>query len=212
MADDALNVNKLSLHDGNKSTAKAFMRDGSFENASGDILVQPMVKANGEHKGIKTILLERGLWRTGLKLNAARKLLSEQPDFVAQKNMSWLQEVGVEGGHIVQFFPKFHPEFNFIERYWGAAKRYAREHCDYSFAGLQEIVPKALDSVSLMTIRRLHNHCWRYIEAYHHGALAPHQVEWAMKKYSSHRRLREKDFEKDFPEFLTPAFLEGCPA
>ena len=33
---------------------------------------------------------------------------------------------------------------NWIERYWGAAKKYARRHCSYSLSGLRAIVPIAL--------------------------------------------------------------------
>jgi hypothetical protein len=42
------------------------------------------------------------------------------------------------------FLPKFHCELNWIERYWGAAKKYARRHCGYSPAALRKIVPIAL--------------------------------------------------------------------
>jgi len=53
-----------------------------------------------------------------------------------------------------------------------------------------------------------------YMKAYSDGTLQPHQVEWAMKKYSSHRRLRERDpildAERD-SEFLTPNFMIGMP-
>jgi len=38
--------------------------------------------------------------------------------------------------------------------YWGAAKRYARDRCDYKWSSLQKVVPEALDSVSLITIRK----------------------------------------------------------
>ena len=50
------------------------------------------------------------------------------------------------------FLPKFHCELNWIERYWGAAKKYARNHCSYTLTGLRTIVPLAL-SQSLDEIR-----------------------------------------------------------
>ncbi|CAG8744627.1 13827_t:CDS:2 [Cetraspora pellucida] len=75
----------------------------------------------------------------------------QQPDFTMQK--SALEELIVERGHICIFYPKFYCELNFIEQYWGAAKRYAHEHCDYSWARLQVTVPEIFDSVLLTTIR-----------------------------------------------------------
>jgi len=53
----------------------------------------------------------------------ARRIISLQPDFFAQKCA--LQELVEEAGHVCIFYPKFHCELNFIERYWGAAKRFA---------------------------------------------------------------------------------------
>src|SRR6185312_17378378 len=73
-------------------------------------------------------------------------------DFLSQK--STLEEAILEAGHRCIFYPKFHCELNYIERYWGAAKRYARENCDYSWSGLQRVVPAALESVDTITIRR----------------------------------------------------------
>ena len=46
--------------------------------------------------------------------------------------------------NICLFLPKFHCELNWIERYWGAAKKYARNHCSYTLAGLRTIIPLAL--------------------------------------------------------------------
>ena len=39
--------------------------------------------------------------------------------------------------------------------YWGAAKKYTKDNCNYTWSGLQKIVPEALDSVSLITIRKV---------------------------------------------------------
>ena len=46
--------------------------------------------------------------------------------------------------NICLFLPKFHCELNWIERYWGAANKYARNHCSYTLAGLRAIIPLAL--------------------------------------------------------------------
>ena len=43
------------------------------------------------------------------------------------------------------FPPKFHCELNFIERYWGAAKKNLCENCDYSWQGLQKQCLRALN-------------------------------------------------------------------
>ena len=105
-----------------------------------------------EAKGLRDILRERGLWpEKGLKLKEARELMSQQPDFLAQKGQ--LEEIIVAAGHQIVFYPKFHCELNYIENFWGAAKRHSRSHCDYSWKGLQRTVPLSLDSVLLPTIR-----------------------------------------------------------
>ena len=119
------------------------------------------------HKGLESILAERGLYPTaGLKgacqnekSHAASndcccaRLISVQPDFDAE--CSALQHLveeripisGTEmtsARHVCIFLPKFHCELNWIERFWGAAKAYTRTHCLYTLPGLRETVPIAL--------------------------------------------------------------------
>jgi transposase len=139
-----------------------------------------------EDYGKKNMVGECRLCRDGnnnpLRVDCCgRKIISLQPDFLAQR--SALVEVIEDSGHVCIFFPKFHCELNFIERYWGAAKRYARNNCNYTWSGLQETVPRALDSVDLITIRRFARKTWRYMDLYRHGVTGKFA-----KKYISHRR------------------------
>ena len=84
-------------------------------------------------KGLKTLLSERELWpKDGLKLEEARALLANQPDFRAQR--AWMAEAVEQAGHLIDFYSKFHCELNPIERMWGAAKRWTRENCEYKLA------------------------------------------------------------------------------
>ena len=77
-----------------------------------------------------------------------------------------MQEDVEAANHLVIFYPKFHCELNFIERFWCAAKWYARENCEYSLEGLRKIVPAVLDSVSAVSINRYYIHCAWVIDAY----------------------------------------------
>ena len=76
----------------------------------------------------------------------------------------------------------------FIEMYWGYVKRLVRKECDYNFNSLLTTVPTCLDAVPIAFIRRAARKSFRYIDAYRLG-LSPKQVEFAVKKYTSHRTL-----------------------
>ena len=189
---DALRASFLNLSDGGKNVAK--QRSGWFLDTNGNRVIQPMQRPDGVQKGVRTILQERGLWNPGMKLNEAREILAKQEDFCSQKG--WLDEtLTLEEGFLLDFYPKFHCEFNYIELYWGAAKAFARRSCDYMFRGLQSLLPEALKSVSVAKIRRFARKCFRYMDAYRivdsvgTRRLTPSQVEYAVKKFKNHRSI-----------------------
>ena len=128
-----------------------------------------------------------------MRLHEARKVLSLQSDFKAQTPL--LVETVQSHGNSIMFYPKFHPEFNFIEMFWGSCKAYTRKHCEYSWRTLQTTVPMALNSVPISTIRRFARKSDRYIDSYRpkdrNDRLTPEQVENAVKKYRSHILILE---------------------
>jgi hypothetical protein len=198
-APDALLTRNLNIKDGG-AKCNALMRPTTF----GDPPQQQLMQINGIQKGLKRILEERGIYDANMLKADMIALLDSQPDFAGQK--SWLEEICINAGHLSIFFPKFHCEFNWIERYWGEAKKYVRSHCDYTFQGLKEKVPEALDRVSLSHMRKYARKCFRYMDAYRNREgthLSLKQIEWAMKKYSSHRRI--------LTDFNLDEVLEACP-
>jgi hypothetical protein len=151
-------------------------------------------------KGVRRILEERGLWdrENPPKLAAAKELLSSQPDFKEQ--MEWVAETVTKEGHLLIYLPKFHCELNCIEHLWCSAKAFARKNCTYSFPALKLIVPQALESVTLETYRRQHQRCERHMHAYimrseSDTGLSFEQAQFAVKKYSSHRRIPQSIFQ-----------------
>lgn len=214
-APDALVASKMNLNPGG---AQSKMRDTIDHSRN---LAQSMVFANddlsvqegwrGKPKGAKIILQERGLWsdyrqdgtrflfscgkkgcetRGNLKDKCcASALLASLPDFQQQKGR--LEEELNREGHIPVFYPKFHCEVNFIERFWCSAKRYARENCQYSLIELRKTVPMALHSVPTETILRYHQHCERIIDAYAFGL--PYGTKMFTERvYRGHRGVQDK--------------------
>jgi len=116
-------------------------------------------------------------------------LLSEQPDFKAQQNA--IQELIISRGHHCIFLPKFHPELNFIERYWSRVKWYARQHSDGTVSGkkgLKATADVALgeEACDLALIRRYARTSWRWVDAYRRG-LDGVLAMWAVRKSNAHR-------------------------
>ncbi|KAF9642133.1 hypothetical protein BDM02DRAFT_3106013 [Thelephora ganbajun] len=90
-------------------------------------------------------------------------------------------------------FPNDHPEFPNQPK--GMKRRYLRENCDYTFATLQENLPKALESVLVETIQKWEHRMWRWVDAYD-GGMGAHDAQlhiqkFSSRKYKSHRRIPE---------------------
>ena len=57
------------------------------------------------------------------------------------------------------------------------------------------MVPKSLEFVPLITIRKFLRKCWRYMDLYKKG-LSGRLVEYAVKKYKSHWRIPDSIFKE----------------
>lgn len=99
----------------------------------------------------------------------------------------------------VRLYPKYHCECNWIERYWGAAKKVARRECDYSFKLLDKNSNAfLLDSVcppgeTPSRIRCYFHKSFSYIEAYSQDKNTDEAfaiVQKFSKIHKSHRKLR----------------------
>jgi hypothetical protein len=190
----ALNLNQS---DGGKKVKP--LRDTVWKG-----IIQKMQRADGVQKGIKTILIEREEWEPGMVLLCkacedplftgpkvykccSRTLLASHEDF--KQSVPWLQEVAAARGHDIFFFPKFHCELNFIEMIWAYIKAHLRKICTFSFKDLQLTLPQALKDMPLSFMKKASRHCFRFMSAYREGLPAGPLIDFAMKKYSGHRRL-----------------------
>ena len=83
-------------------------------------------------------------------------------------------------------------ELNFIERYWGRAKCYVREHCDYSLSELCELSEVALGpgNCDLTLMRRYARTSWRWMDAYSKGLSGPSLSGSAQSTAASARRSK----------------------
>ena len=87
-----------------------------------------------------------------MKKDEALALLHQQDYFDPNKLSSILDEIVKRLGAWLDFLPQYHPEFNFIDMYWGHFKRKVITKCDYEWESFLVRVSKALDSVTLMFI------------------------------------------------------------
>jgi hypothetical protein len=150
-----------------------------------------------------------------MNLKQARKLLSEQEDFRNQPE--WLAETVTNAGYLIDFYPKYNNEFNYIETFWGAAKAWCRANCTFTFKDHVKLVPKALESVTLCKIRKFARKSYRYMDAYRvrgndGNSLSSKMIEYAVKKYRGHRVIPYRILENDLllNTIITERTLQNC--
>jgi hypothetical protein len=102
---------------------------------------------------------------------------------------------GGDGNDVFHLLPKFHPELNPMEYWWGWSKRYFRERSTGNFKFSKSLVPRSLDACPLVTIRRFFRRADRYMNIYSLGATGV-VAEYAAKKYKSHRGVSQRDLDE----------------
>lgn len=86
-----------------------------------------------------------------------------------KEELNKVEKIFKKHGHVCIFLPKYHPELNAIERYWGYIKHLLRLHCEYSLPHMLKILPGSLRGVPLRFIRAWCRISWLYLEAYDKG-------------------------------------------
>ena len=178
MADNQLNADLMNVYPGGK---QPLMRDTKW---AGEI--QTMVLPDGQAKGMKLVLEERGVDTTGMKTNEMRDILKGFDDFKASKTI--LEEYIEMRGHLCLYIPKYHCELSPIERVWCFAKKHTRAYADGRITKLRKIVPEGLSLCSTPTIQKYFATCRDYEQAYKNGSTGK-DVDLQVKVYKSHRRV-----------------------
>ena len=113
--------------------------------------------------------------------------LEQCPDFQGQENA--VEETIHQAGHKCIFLPKFHPELNYIERFWSHCKRWMRKHCLYTMAGLWSNFDKVFSSkISPLSLqRKFARTAWRWMDVYRRGDMDPDVAAFDAKHYHGHR-------------------------
>lgn len=97
--------------------------------------------------------------------------MANQPDFVPQRGM--IEEIFLAAGYLEIFSPNFYCQLKSIDNLWRAARHFARSNCDYTWVGLRDTVPRALDSILLKQVQRYARISQRYMDVYRKGL-----IEW----------------------------------
>lgn len=171
-APDALNAHTMNVNDGGKQPK---MRDGWYmrtvKNArTGAVtelkVVQRMVNGDGEAKGLRRVLLERGFAVEDMQKEEMVSLLAAQPDFLNETTL--IEDLAKQKFPNIRvlFSPKCHPETSAIEPVWKDIKRYLRKNGNGTIEGLLNALDAAKQSVGWRKIAAYWSKCWAFIGAY----------------------------------------------
>jgi hypothetical protein len=86
----------------------------------------------------------------------------------------------------VMFLPRFHPELNPIELFWGWMKSRARKRCGYKMTALREIVEEEMQIDDISLVQSFFSHVRKYEDGYANGDSSVDVMKTVKK---SHRKV-----------------------
>lgn len=97
-------------------------------------------------------------------------------------------------------------EFDVVENVlWGWVKSYHRRTCTYNYKDLKERLPRTFDDLLNMSfVRKVFQHCLRFMSGYRQNLEGP-LLDYAMRKYTSHRVVPivvAEELSKEYETYL----------
>ena len=143
-------------------------------------------------KGLKEVLLERGLLRVGMVQQNMIEALRQCADFsMAQPwDRAYITSFMASRGHRALFGVKYHAELAWIERVWMWEKQLVRPRLDGSLPTLTKLLQKAHTSYNLTDCWKAARHCRDTMHAYEilkDKNLSVDEVTQQQKEYKGHR-------------------------
>ena len=146
-------------------------------------------------KGLKQVLLERGLYRHGMQQAQMIAKLQECGDFAVKSliDRAHLTQMMADRGHVCLFGAKYHAELAWIERKWMLEKREMRPYLNGKRDKLHQLLARAHTKFTVLDARKAARHCRETMRAYLSLSVADDAefaaLKEAEKKYKGHRRV-----------------------
>ena len=119
-------------------------------------------------KGLKQVLIERGLWQHGMKQTDMVAALQTCSDFskLDLRARAHVTTQMAKRGHQALFGVKYHAEVAWIERKWMEIKRRIRRRLNGRLPTLKELVKEAFTQYGVLDARKAARHCRETMQAY----------------------------------------------